>query len=288
MRLRLTKHRKPSWKPKRTTPTAQCVIGARRGLTAPYLNGGMSDRDAPIASTAIAKAKEKMDARTPDVERALIEAMSVRFESTHDQSRRKQLDTLYARAMEDVYRQFPADTDVGTLYAESLMLLEPRRGRWKVNDPDVQVIHRVLEHVLELDIKHPGACHLYIHATESTTRPEKAEACAEHLGNSIPGASHINHMPSHTFNRIGRWGDAVRANIQAMALRPEGRSRRRICDLSVAQSTHAAIRSGRWIGQGAIAIQAGRDYSKIVDGGAFYEMLALIRFGRFDEALRIG
>ena len=171
----------------------------------PYLNGGMQAKDAPAAYEAIQKAKSRIDEKTKEVERALIEAMAVRFEAQHDRSRRRSLDTLYAATMEDVYRQFPNDTDVGTLFAESLMLLEPRRGRWDVDDPDVRKIHRVLEEVLALDIEHPGACHLYIHATESTTRPEKAEACADHLGNAIPGASHINHMPSHTYNRIGRW-----------------------------------------------------------------------------------
>ena len=69
--------------------------------------------------------------------------------------------------------------------------------------------------MLAKDIHHPGACHLYVHATESTVVPGRAEACAEFLGRSIPGASHINHMPSHTWNEVGRWGDSVRANLEA-------------------------------------------------------------------------
>ena len=150
----------------------------------------------------------------------------------------------------------------------------------------MQAIHRVLENVLEVDLKHPGACHLYIHATESTTRPEKAEACAEHLGNAIPGASHINHMPSHTYNRIGRWGDAVRANLQAWhsdlkAEIDEGFA------IYPSHNLHMLLFAASMDGQGAIAIQAGKDYAKIVDGGSFYEMLALVRFGRFDEAIEL-
>ena len=62
------------------------------------------------------------------------------------------------------------------------MLLAPRRGNWDLGKPEVQRIHEVLEALLAQDLHHPGACHLYIHATESTTKPEKAEACAEHLG----------------------------------------------------------------------------------------------------------
>jgi len=79
----------------------------------------------------------------------------------------------------------------------------------------VQRILTVLEGVLAIDSRHVGACHLYIHLTEATTEPERAEACAESVGNAVPGASHLNHMPSHTWNRVGQWGDSVRANIQA-------------------------------------------------------------------------
>ena len=41
----------------------------------------------------------------------------------------------------------------------------------------VEAVHRVLESVLAQDITHPGSCHLYIHATEPTQVPGKAEDC---------------------------------------------------------------------------------------------------------------
>lgn len=267
-------------------PTCAMCFWGEAWSHGPYLNGGMQAKDAPAAYKAIQKAKKLVDDRTTDVERALIDAMAIRFEEEHDRSRRRSLDTLYAATMKKAYKKFPTDTDVGTLYAESLMLLEPRRGRWDVDDPDVRTIHKVLEAVLALDIEHPGACHLYIHATESTTLPGKAEACADYLGSSIPGASHINHMPSHTYNRIGRWGDAVRANIQAWhsdlkAEIDEGFA------IYPSHNLHMLLFAASMDGQGAITIQAGRDYAKIISGGEFYEMLGLVRFGRFEEALAL-
>jgi tetratricopeptide (TPR) repeat protein len=36
-------------------------------------------------------------------------------------------------------------------------------------------------------------------------------------------------------------------------------------------------------GQGAVAIQAGRNYAKLMDGGSFYHVLTLLRFGHFEE-----
>jgi hypothetical protein len=37
----------------------------------------------------------------------------------------RSLDEAYAAAMEEVWKQFPHDPDVGALYAESLMNLQP-------------------------------------------------------------------------------------------------------------------------------------------------------------------
>jgi len=252
----------------------------------PYLNGGMGPDDAPRAYENIRKAKELAATRATDVERALIEALAVRYAQEHDEVERERLDTVYARAMADVYERFPDDLDVGTLYGESLMLLEPRRGRWDIGKPEVKKIHAILEAVLAMDITHPGACHLYVHATEPTVQPEKAEACADHLGASIPGASHIQHMPSHTYNRIGRWGDAVRANLAAWHsdLRAEE-------DVAWAiypsHNLHMLLFAASMDGQGAVAIQARKDYGKIVPSGNFYEALSLLRFGRFDEILAL-
>lgn len=252
----------------------------------PYLNGPMGPDDAPRAYENIRKAKDLAEDHANDVERALIEAMAVRYTRDHDNDARKMLDSTYSRAMADVYERFPRDLDVGTLYGESLMLLEPRRGRWDIDKPAVTKIHRILEAVLTMDIAHPGACHLYVHATEPTIKPEKAEACADHLGASIPGASHIQHMPSHTYNRVGRWGDAVRSNLAAW--HSDQRAEEDIAwAIYPSHNLHMLLFAASMDGQGAVAMQAARDYGKIVPGGAFYEAMTMLRFGRFDEILEL-
>jgi tetratricopeptide (TPR) repeat protein len=212
--------------------------------------------------------------------------MALRYEPAHDVLRRKPLDSAYVNAMARVYERFPDDPDVGTLYAESMMLLLPRRGTWDMHSPPVHRIHSVLEAVLSRHLEHPGACHLFVHATETTPGAGKAERCADLLGQSIPGASHINHMPSHTYNRVGRWGDAVRANIEAWHsdLRAEWGEGFAIYP---SHNLHMLLFAASYDGQGAIAIQAAKDYAKISRGGQFYHALALVRFGRFDEALEL-
>ncbi len=265
---------------------AMCYFG-EAWARGPFLNGRMQAQNAPEAFEAIQRALDLAEAEgaTP-VERALIEAMSLRYTEEEDEARRPQLDSMYSRAMAEVYRAFPDDLDVGTMYAESIMLLNPTRAQYRMGDPFVQSFHRVLEDVLSKDITHPGSCHLYVHGTEATEDPGKAEACADFLGATIPGSSHINHMPSHTYNEIGRWKSAVRANIDAWhsdqrAAWEEGVS------YAATHNLHMLFFAGSMSGQGGVSLRAAKAYADQVPGGIYFEALVLLRFGWFDEILEL-
>ena len=272
-----------SWK--HDPDCAMCYFGEAWSWGS-YLNGPLTAANAPRAYAAIQRARELADGNTTPAERAMIEAMTVRYEPTHDPDRRRELDERWAEAINEVWERYPEDLDIGFLAAESLMLLQPRRGYWDVENPEVQRIHRQLETLLAIDPTHPGNCHLYVHATEPTQRPGKAEICADYLGPSIPGASHIQHMPSHTYNRVGRWNDAVRANTLAWhsdlkAEHGEGFA------IYPSHNLHMLLFAASNAGQGAVAIQAARDYAEVQRGGEFYEVLTLLRFGRFEEILEL-
>ena len=249
-----------------------------------YLNVPMSAAEAPYAYAAISKALELRDNASPR-EQAYIDALSARYVADYDFANRRVQDEAWVDAARELAEQYPADLDAVTLYADALFLLEERRGYRDIDDPNVQRIHAVLESVLKRDIRHPGACHLYIHATESTVKPELAEPCAEYIGNSIPGASHINHMPSHTWNEVGRWGDSVRANIQAWHSDLKAASRQGVA-IYPPHNLHMLFFAAAFDGQGAMAIQASKDYTKLMGDNSF-ELLILVRFGRFDEILEI-
>jgi tetratricopeptide (TPR) repeat protein len=257
------------------------------------LNQVIGPADSPFAYAAAQKAVALKEKASPK-ERALIDAMAHRYVERFDPATRVEQDTAYARAMEKLYETYPADLDIGTLYADALFLLEPRPGPppgrrprlQNLDSPSVRRIHDLLERLLARDPRHPGACHWYVHATEATAKVAASQPCAEFLGRSIPGASHINHMPSHTFNEVGRWGDSVRANIEAWhsdlkAAAGEGFA------IYPSHNLHMLVYAAAMDGQGAIAMRAGKDYAKLMRGDSMFQVLTLIRFGRFDDVLEI-
>lgn len=264
---------------------AMCYWGEAWALGS-YINSHMKADKAPLALEAINKALELLDENTAEVDRALIEAMQIRYVADFNYETRRNQDSLYADALAKVHERYPDDLDVATLYADALFLLEPRAGTREMDNPRLMKIHKALEGVLAKNIEHPGACHLYIHATESTDYPELAESCADYLGSTIPGASHINHMPSHTYNEIGRWGDGVKANLQASQTDKLAKDGGAAIATYPEHNLHMLLYAAAYDGQGAIAMQAGRDFHKLTDDN-YQHALTAMRFGRFDDILEM-
>lgn len=267
---------------------AMCWWGEAWSMGA-YLNGAMRDADAPAADAAARRARE-LAANGPPLERALTEALTARYAPSHPEGGRRGLDSAYVRAMEAVYERHPDDLQVATLYADAMMLLEPRRGVWSLEKPSVARIHQVLERALAADIAHSGACHAYIHATETTPRAGEAQRCADLLVTAMPGASHLNHMPSHTYNRMGRWEDAVNSNVIAVES-----DRRATADSSQAVSIYAGhnlhmlLFAAAVDGQEARAMEAADAFSALGGTADATSHAALVRtrFGRWNDALAL-
>ena len=196
---------------------AMCAWGEALVL-GPHVNMGMDPAAVPTAWAALNKAKALAGRASPR-EQALIAALSARY-TDDPKADRAPLDKAYADAMGRAAAQFPDDIEIATLYAEALMDLSPW-DYWKPGgvEPHPQSVHIVptLERVLAKDPNHAGAIHLYIHAVEASDRPERAEAYADRLVGQMPGAGHMVHMPSHIFYRVGRYKDALKANIDAVA-----------------------------------------------------------------------
>ncbi|CAN5766386.1 hypothetical protein BH23GEM8_BH23GEM8_14870 [soil metagenome] len=266
---------------------AMCQWGLAWSL-GPYINGPQRDSTSLSEAYVAIQAARRLRSGAGDVERALIDAMAVRYARVPREAQLSRLDSAYARAMHEVVRRHPHDLDAATLYGESLMVLRP----WNYWTPDgesqpgtLQIL-AVLESVLARDIRHPGSCHLYVHAVEASPDPGRAAACAELLEDAIPGASHVPHMPAHVFMRIGRYGDAVRGNQKARMADLEARD-----GLAVAiyptHNLHMLLFAASYDGQSAVAIGAANDLAREAPQSGFFRMLVLARFGRWSELLEM-
>ena len=172
---------------------AMCFWGEAFALGS-FLNGGMSKEQAALAREAILEA-EKLIPQVGAVEADLIKAALLRYPDGYEPTARRSVDQAFADAMAKVHDSYPQHSEVSVIYATALFLLERRRGYRDLNDPKLLRIHELLTAVLEKDPAHPGACHLYIHATESTAQPSSACPARNSSGMRCPGRAMFSTCP---------------------------------------------------------------------------------------------
>jgi tetratricopeptide (TPR) repeat protein len=181
----------------------------------PNINAPMDSAGGAEAWSAITAARA-LRAHASEKEQAYIDAMAVRYgeQPTADRAQR---DSAYARAAAALAARYPDDLTAAMLAAEAGMLLRP----WNYYQadgtpyPGIPEVVATLERVIAADSTHPGACHYYIHAVESSPLPQRALPCARNLEGAMPGAGHLVHMPAHVYLRLGMYADAQRVNVHA-------------------------------------------------------------------------
>jgi tetratricopeptide (TPR) repeat protein len=161
--------------------------------------------------TAIARSK-----RASAKERAMIAALAKRY-SDDPKADLKKLAVNFSNAMGVLHKKYPADLDIATLYAESIMDLTPWRLWTRDGKPAARTkeIVAVLESVLKRNPQHLGANHYYIHAVEASPEPGKALASAKRFATLAPASGHLVHMPAHIYQRTGNYSAAAEANVKA-------------------------------------------------------------------------
>ena len=181
----------------------------------PNLNGGGGGEETRLAALKIARDARRLARRATPMQRQMIDALVQRY-SGRESSRASR----FATAMERIAQRHPTDVSVAAIAADGLML---KADDWwdedgKAADPGITRAMRILEQTLARAPNDPGAIHLYIHLTEWSDDPQKAIPFGERLAALAPGASHLVHMPSHTFYRVGRYREAMMSNVNAVAL----------------------------------------------------------------------
>ena len=153
-----------------------------------------------------------------EVERDYVQALATRY-SDNPKADLKKLASNYADAMRALSRKYPDDLDAATLFAESMMDLNPWR-LWTADGlpaPGTEEIVAKLESVLRRNPQHLGANHYYIHAIEASKHPESALPSADRLAKLAPAAGHLVHMPGHIYLQLGDYATTATTNEAAAA-----------------------------------------------------------------------
>ena len=159
--------------------------------------GKLIDGAIPLAATG------------PVLERQMLAALALRYK---DGGGKGAGDIAFARAMDAIATAHPDSDEILTLTADAWMI-PAALAENKVGMPRAVAL---LETVLTRNPDFTPAIHFYIHATEMSGFPARAEKYADRLGALAPAASHLIHMPSHTYYWIGRYQDAADANVRAV------------------------------------------------------------------------
>ena len=183
----------------------------------PNYNAGMEPDNYKRAYEAIQKAKT-LSVNASKKEKQFIDAMAKRYAPEPPEDR-SQLDINYSKALKILYETYPNDSEISTLYIESIMNLHP----WDLYDkeglakPWTPEILSLLETLIEKNPRHPGGHHFYIHAVEMSNTPERSDASAKIFDDGlVPGSGHLLHMPSHTYLRTGEYHKGTLSNIAAV------------------------------------------------------------------------
>ncbi|MFH5885373.1 hypothetical protein ACG2F4_13760 [Halalkalibaculum sp. DA3122] len=268
----------------------------------PNINDPFPDDQRKInAYHAIQQAIDLID-KVTEKEQALILALAERT-SPELQFDLHTLNMAYMQAMREVAESYPEDPDLLTLFAESVMNTMPWNYWDNEGNPNPGTLEakEALETAMKLNPRHPGAHHFYIHMVE-LPQPELAVSSAEVLGGLMPAAGHLVHMPSHIFIRVGRYEDAAKANIAAIAADEDYISQcysQGMYPLGYfPHNIHFLWSAASFLGNSETAIEAALKTAEKVPVGmlntlAFLQdyystpLLAYLRFGRWNDILTI-
>ena len=184
----------------------------------------------------------------------------------------------FANSMKEAFAQFPDNSFVATLYAESIMNLHPwdfytRKGGEP--RPWTPEIVSLLEKVIAIDPLNPLANHLYLHAIEASADVEKALTSAERLKVLVPSAGHLVHMPSHIYINTGDYHEGSIANEKAVVADSnyiaECKSQGYYPQMYYPHNYHFLAATAAFEGRGARSIEAAYKTASLIDKKYYHE-----------------
>ena len=227
----------------------------------------------------------------------LIDALTNRYSGRAEIAKR---DIAYADAMRKVHLQFPGDDDISMLYVEPVMdhdrgAVGPKTGTPYERTSEILLTEKVIAH----NQNHPVRPSL--HPSMEAYQADKAESAADRLISLMPAAGHMVHMPAHIYQRVGRYADAAKSNVMAIAADEDYISQCRAQGLYpmayYPHNLHFLWFASTAEGNSKVAIEAARKAASQVNdetlkavpllaGFRVVPYYALTRFGKWDDMLR--
>jgi tetratricopeptide (TPR) repeat protein len=157
-------------------------------------------------------------------ERALIEALLVRYLQRDPIDDQRAWNDAFADAMRPAHQAHPDDLDLRFIFAEAILNRTPWR-MWDLRTGEPAAGAGTLEarELLESAFRdlpgamnHPGLLHLHVHLMEMSPHPEVALVTGDRLRELAPDMGHLVHMPTHIDVQCGHYRDAMHWNQKAI------------------------------------------------------------------------
>jgi hypothetical protein len=175
-----------------------------------------------------ADAAARHAAHATERERGYVDAVAALYRDYETVDQRTRIAN-YERAMAGLVARQAADTEAKIFHVIALVAAASPTDKSYANQKRAGA---VLESLWVKQPDHPGLAHYIIHTYDLPALAPAAAAAARRYTDIAPVVAHAQHMPSHTFTRLGMWDASTRANQRSAeaALR----------DSSIAEVLHAS------------------------------------------------
>jgi len=165
-----------------------------------------------LAPALAAIEKGKAIGAKSERERDYINALAVLYTDYDKVEYRTRLQG-YLKAMEALAAKYPDDDEAQIYYAITLNVSASPGDKTYAQQLKGAAI---LEPIFKRQPHHPGVAHYLIHLYDYPPIAEKGIDAAQRYSAIAPAAPHAQHMPSHSFTRVGYAKESIAANLASI------------------------------------------------------------------------
>ncbi|HXT16541.1 MAG TPA: prolyl oligopeptidase family serine peptidase [Gemmatimonadaceae bacterium] len=254
--------------------------------------------DAPGARAVLARLGPTPEARLAKAQTSRERAFGAAIEAFYEDSSLTARSRVFMDSMSALAQRDTSDLEASAFAALATLMYNLPTNPMSPAERDA-VGRRAIafgERVYHASPRHPGGAHYLIHAADAyPSYTARALQPAFDYAYIAPASEHAQHMPAHTFFRLGLWDDANAANERAWkASVAEGaREHRAATDLDYHNFTwlqYVYLQQGRWHAARALVDSARRMIAPYDSGSTFtvdaHYVPTFLEFGYANETGR--